>query len=484
MSIPLPPIPESLADLITIENPHSELKKQIINKMKVDYQKIDKMTSDYHEKSTNKNSIKQYLENSDKETNESNNNEILPPHLKYIRKKLINEIDKHQKEVISIDSAIFKLLNQLKLFYQKAIEMEVPVVLDIKRLEPEIIISRYKSNHNYQYYGKRIYRMQNCLKLKSCCSIPEISLESLQDTFDIVRRSCNVKIGYASYSEFDVALDIYFSNTMKEELFQLTTSLSSLYQDLYTKETSAQKRFYKNRRHISFSLVKSAQDNPDLIDINCFHNSFQDLAVLFNADERYKIVVLKCAFVRILFDRIFLVDPFINRSNDYMLFPLKVLQNLTLRELEIPKGFYPEELFDYTLENVFKQKVVNIDQIMRIVDKIKLLPFINNPLDITYVLHLIIIGIEEIRNDNSVNFEKRMCFDDFFVIFASLISAFPPPNSEGIYLLLKRYNKIGYSSVLANSGTYFIAWVDFVKGFINCYYSSEVQAKIDHMMSL
>jgi hypothetical protein len=187
---------------------------------------------------------------------------------------------------------------------------------------------------------------------------------------------------------------------------------------------------------------------------------YNHIVEAFNADTPEKQGVVRCALLRLVADRLYLIDPLLNSPNDPIKEGLDIIRQLTVDEMHLPTRVFEasrsERVCDLSRTN---QVIAEVAAFLEIVQ------FSCSPFDIAESISTVSSIISGITRFTGGGDAIEMCFDDFFAVFTVVFAAFPLVNACGIAELFAVFRFLDYPRVLNHAVTAFCAWVEFVEEF-------------------
>jgi hypothetical protein len=207
-----------------------------------------------------------------------------------------------------------------------------------------------------------------------------------------------------------------------------------------------------------------------------FLKLYLSLVRRLRANTPEKQIVLKSALIRIIADRLYLIDPVIRTCDETVCQNLGVVQRLTIGDMQapgLPFGVAPDCVIG---------KLGESNQVMKAVSHyIEGLQFDRSPLDLAEKLSMVCATIDGMNGSAGKNMD--LCFDEFFAIFLVMFSVCPPVNVTGISYLFSVFGCLEYSPVFKHAITSFSAWASFMNGFLNEAHPPQVREKIDAILA-
>jgi hypothetical protein len=262
-------------------------------------------------------------------------------------------------------------------------------------------------------------------------------------------------------SAFDVHLIDYFTGLGMELVDLAARALSPRFPpiDVFTLKPSNVPfpiRPIVNRRPIPYRRKRSdVLKSPDYAPLQ---QLYHHLVETFNADTPEKQGVIRCALLRLIADRLYLIDPMLNTANGAIMEGLKIMRQLRVEEMNLPTLIFEssrsERICDLARSN---QVIAEVASFLEIVQ------FTCSPFDIAESISTVSTTISGITRFATGETGMEMCFDDFFAVFAVVFAASPLANACGIAELFAVFGFLEYPGILKHAVTAFCEWVEFVE---------------------
>jgi len=486
------PLPEELSCLISTEASKNIKPSSFLKQTKEDFSKLSSLQEKYLSKSSvaiNSNEKKGFLNKSIEELR------LIPHCIAFAHKKLEKSVLKYRSVKRNIEAAICTDMSILVLFFQNSIDIETPVVIDFVGLFHHVE-NKYESSYSFQKYSSRISKLKEFLKRnESAVRYPTVSKICLMSTLQGVEYKFDDRLKYIPYNVFDETLLSHFYSTgfegLDDTIGPLTGSpkvepetLSPTFSSPSIKLNSRkQNRKVSHERCKSVSITRMpvlspssfSLCKPDYRPFNIFLHKFFDEFEIADYTQRN---IVRVSLLRIVYDRAYFFDHTLNDYSTPSLLAAGILQQLTLSDLTVPTGIFPDSYRNHTVLD----SCLSVKGIREILPDIELLPFFVCPIDIARLLFIVSSRIEGLYKPND-DTPMKMCFDDFFIVFASIFSLRFPPNSLGIASLLDHHRSLEIPHQLSHAATSFCALNSFFCGFLDDNHSPELKQKINLLLN-
>ena len=464
----LPPIPEEVVQLVTVDSPVGPDLDKKLQQTKAIYAELQKFCEFYRQKSEEHRSC---TELPDKELKYENRA------LKYANGKLVKLIKKHMLLSREIYTKIYGTLTVTAYFMERAISLRFPVTFDLDGIKP-LVITMFKENRAFQTVSMRVKSLQAYIQAKSEEKQIKPTLDDCVAVLTKCAESVNASFGYSYETIFDrIFLEYLWECGAMERVDEVARELSVHVPPSEPRESEPQHKIklalteecppfvlHKPPKPV---LPKGFLKWPNLVPLERFYYEMMEtLKVRTLAQE----CILRCALIRIVFDRLYLMDRMLDKSNEEMKEGLTMVRRLLVSDMNVSLSLFDDcniEIGDLATANQLAREVSSFMESVNLV---------TNTLDLAEAIYIVSQTIGSMRRTSDPNAE--MCFDDFFALFVVLFSASPPVNSCGIAELLDVYSTICIPESLKHSSTSFCAWVGYIKKFMSEDHPEKIRDRI------
>jgi hypothetical protein len=396
----------------------------------------------------------------------------VPVELLFLQHKLATLQDRRAKLSRQIRASIFNSLAVACIFIEKALQNNIPVAVDvepIRHLETELT----DADFTLTKCAKRIAILTSHLDF-AMANLPRINGKICASILESNAGLADIQKGFAYRSSFDDALWDFCVRHGLKTLDKIAVALSPR---IAGKEGEPPPPvefpfpvvpLLSSKRRSQCRIagaVKAPNPYP-------FQTFFLTLVTRFNADTTEKQIVLKSALIRIIADRLYLIDPILRTSDDVVNTNVRIIQQLTIGDMAAPAdpfGVTPDVVIGRLGES---------NQVMGAVSHyIEALQFDRSPLDLAEKLSMVCDTIDGMSGAAGKSME--VSFDDFFAIFLVMFSVCPPENVTGMAHWFAVFDFLEYSPRFKHSVTSFCAWASFLEGFLKENHPPEIRQKIE-----
>ena len=472
VGIELPPVPDEVAKLLIVGSNNDHNSEKRLHETKSLLSEIHKLTEVFRKK----------CEPVASEPTVGEIPKLAAPHLVWGKHKLARLQRKQQLLARNIYTKVFSVLTLTEFFIERALESKIPVFMNVDGIKP-MMQSMFDQDPEWTRVKFRIGAMHAFVDAhKDDIVMSRPSAELCMRALDECSNRCDANKGFSYYSFFDKCLLDYLWCDELEAVDRVAQALSPMVEPpepaLRQMRKSTSSSSMKKGEIRSLVVVSQKARANMRVKKNCvrasvvepFLSMYETLAKLFKADNIEKEIVLMCAFVRIVFDRMYLIDPTLQSRNDAIQRGLDIVRCLKVTDMDVPTGVFENE--DVEIGHVCEKNTV-IREVLQFADSLN---FCSNPLDITETVYTISNTIHGLQKLSEPNMD--ICFDDFFSAFVVLFSASPPVNACGIAHLLDAHAYIELPQSLKHAAASFCACVSYLQSFPVEEHSPEMKEKI------
>jgi hypothetical protein len=394
----------------------------------------------------------------------------------FLERKLGSLQDRCARISRQIHATIFNSIAVTCIFIEKALQNNISVTIDlesIEKLETEAI----EGNLTFQKCRKRADLLSSHLEF-GIGSLPRVTGEICASLLESNAAQADVQKGFAYQSSFDDALWDFCVKHGIKKLDKIARALSPYIAGREC-EAPAPVGFpfavvpLITGKRATPCRIPGAVKNPNPYP---FLEFYLTLVNRFHADTTEKQLVLKSALIRIVADRLYLIDPILRTSDVAVNKTITIIQQLTIGDMQasaLPFGVTPDVVIG---------KLGESNQVMKAVSHyIEALEFDRSPLDLAEKLSMVCATIDGMSG--SLGKSMEISFDDFFATFFVMFSVCPPVNVTGIAHWLLVFDFLEYTSRFKHAITSFCAWASFLEGFLNEQHPPELRQKIDGILA-
>ena len=478
VGIELPPVPDEVAKLLIVGSNNEHNYEKRLHETKSLLSEIHKWTEVFRKK----------CEPVASEPSVGEIPKFAAPHLVWAKHKLARLQEKQQLLARNIYTKVFSVLTLTEFFIERALESKIPVFMNLDGIKP-MMQSMFEQDPEWIKVKFRIGAMHAFVDAhKDDIVMSGPSVDLCIRVLDECSNRCDASKGFAYYSFFDKCLLDYLWCEELDAVDRVARALSPMVDppepapQQMRKSTSSSSM--KQKGEVGSLVLVSPKARANMrVKKNCvrasvvepFLSMYERLGKLFRVDNIEKEIVLMCAFVRIVFDRMYLIDPTLQSGNGVIQRGLDIVRCLKVTDMDVPTGVFENE--DVEIGHVCEKNTV-IREVLQFADSLN---FCSNPLDITETVYTISNTIHGLQKLSEPNMD--ICFDDFFSVFVVLFSASPPVNACGIAHLLDAHAYIELPQSLKHAAASFGAWVSYLQSFPVEEHSPEMKEKIDKIVA-
>jgi hypothetical protein len=363
----------------------------------------------------------------------------------------------------SVFADLFTWLSITTVCFRKCLEADISVCFDFDRID-SLAEEQFESNSAYQQLHRQIRSLDAAL---ASCAPQSKALSKLAQTASKSLAAAawhyNGQRDFAYMSAFDVHLHDYFIEIGIELLDLAARALSPRCPPIDTFTLKYGNVHFPirpivNRRPIPYrrrwpGIVKAPNFEP-------LQQLYHHLVEVLNADTPEKQGVVRCALLRLVADRLYVIDPMLNTANGAIMEGLKIMRQLRVEEMNLPSLIFESSRSERICDLARTNQVVG-----EVVSFLEVVQFICSPFDIAESISTVSTTISGITRFAKGEGGIEMCFDDFFAVFAVVFAASPLVNACGIAELFAVFGFLEYPGILKHAVTAFCAWVEFVEDF-------------------
>jgi hypothetical protein len=363
----------------------------------------------------------------------------------------------------SIFANLFTWLSITTMCFRECFEAKMAVTFDFDSFD-ELASRQFTSNAEYQQLNRRIFSLEALLarsasEPKTVTQLARIGAKSLIAS----AWHYNGQRDFSYSSAFDVHLYEYFV-VMGMELVDLAAQALSPHLPPIAEFTlkSATPTFsvrpiVARKPAPYFSKRTPITKSPDFGPLQRLYIHLVDA---FSADTPEKQGAIRCSLLRLVADRLYLIDPLLNLPNDSIQEGLDIIRQLRVEEMNLPTRIFESSLADRICDLPRTNHVIG-----EVASFLEITQFSCSPFDIAESISTVSTIISGLTRSGQGHDVMELCFDDFFAVFAVVFAASPIINSCGIAELFAVFSFLDYPGVLKHAVTAFCAWVEFVEEF-------------------
>lgn len=459
--LPLPPLPQEVAKLITIypiDVPDYNIK---MNKTIEIYTKLqERFNAEKKRTEISLGGTEHFSKGPPKNA---------PPYLKFAFTKLIKMIHNHRIEDRRLRANVCTVISVCILFFEVLVNQNVPGAFDFNGFQ-EYIRAIFKKNEKYQKLYRRIKLLQNFCNIhqKELETPPENPVQVLCN--DIVEQSkyYSHMYSYCPPNPYDSKIENYYVSEGKLSDFnQIILDISGRGEKLPQKSSFLKRTKWNQPR-----------TNPN--SLNLYINQFFEKQTAKNNtfDDKQK-ASFRASLLRIVFNSLYIETNGLLTPEPEFQLSAYIIMRLTPTDMNMPNIFTLEEKTMPFLD-LFNA----IPKLQLISEKLSFIHFYTNPLDIAFDICSISLLIDEFASDRSPTKEViKLAFDDFFIILVVCICSVTIINPEGIRYYCEMYRPLEVGQLMSHSMTSLAAAIKYVKEFRNQEHPSDIQHKIDKILA-
>ena len=463
----LPPIPEEVVHLVTIDSPVSSEFDKRLQQTKTDFVELQKLCDFYRQKCDTSS-----FESGEKDAKHENHA------LAYANAKLVKLIRRHLGLSRDVYTKVYSTLTLTSFFMECAISLKFPVTVNFDGIKP-LVVSWFKENKKFQELSMKVQALQAYIQAKG---EEKVVKPTAEDCISVLEKPENVNVGmgfsYAGMFE-KVFVEYLCASCAMERIDDIARAMSVHVPASEVKDPDPPCRFkitpirdcppfvvHKAPRPVP----KGFEKWPNLVPLERFYYEMMETMKVRTLEQE---CILRCALIRIVFDRLYAIDRTLDTSNEEMQEGLAIVRQLRVSDMQVSLPLFDDctiEIGNLCVENQLAREVSSF---------IESVSFVTNPYDLAETIYTVSRTIGSMRRTSDPNAE--MCFDDFFAIFVVLFSASPPVNSCGIAKLFDVYSSICIPETLKHASTSFCAWVSYVKTFLTDDHPDDIRARINEI---
>jgi hypothetical protein len=382
------------------------------------------------------------------------------PKLRFLQKKL----DTYRLQLEIVSRSFFETfslgLSITADCFQKCLESKIPVSFDFESLESHSI-HELMVNPQYRRLQRRLVSIDAHLRhfhtnSKTVSEMTSIATVSLAAS----ARHYAIPIEFGDRSLFDSDLFDYFTALGIDVLDAAARALSP--------HTSAVPTFCLKTHNVRFAVKPIVSRRPRVHDdtglrapdFGPLEQLYVHLVKTLSADTPEKQGVVRCALVRLMADRLYLIDPIVSEPNVAISEGLEMVRALTVDEMRLPPGVFDGFRSSRVAE------LANTNEVVReVATFLEVIAFTSSPIDIAESIAILSKTVGAIADQASRTQPHTLPFDDFFVVFAIMFAAAPISNACGIAALFKVFSFLEYSPPFLHAITAFSALIEFIRDF-------------------
>jgi hypothetical protein len=369
-------------------------------------------------------------------------------------------------------------LNSLTLtvkFIEEAICKSLPISFEMAGID-KLRTQLFTHNPTLHRYSARIEFLRHVME-PQIASLPRISAQICASALDSEIGVVDVENDFAASSLFDNLMFDFLKVRGIQSIDEVASALSPHIAGVPTEPPSSLELEFPVKTLIGRKarmvgripgMVKSPDPYP-------FLKLYLSLVKLLNANTTEKQILLKSTLIRIVSDRLYLIDPLLNDFDENAWKNLQIIRKLTFGDMAAPAA-----PFGVTPDFVIGELSESNPVIQAVSEHVEALQFDRNPLDLAYHLSMVCTAIEGLNE--SLGSGTEMSFDDYFTIFLVMFSVAPPRNFTGISYLFAVFEFMEYSASLKHAITTFSAWASFAKNFMRERHPPDVKKKIEAIL--
>jgi hypothetical protein len=363
----------------------------------------------------------------------------------------------------SIFANLFTWLSITTMCFRKCFEAKISVSFDFDELDA-FASRQFTSNAEYQQLNRRIVSVEASLahsapETKTATQLLQIGGRSLI----AIAWHYNGQRDFSYSSVFDVHLYEYFVVIGIQFLDFAAQALSPHLppiDDFGLKSGNAtfSIRPIVKRRPASYRPGRIPLVKPP--DFGPLQQLYTHIVEAFNADTPEKQGVVRCSLLRVVADRLYLLDPLLNTPNNSIQEGLDMIRQLRVEEMNLPTRIFESSRVDRICDLPHTNQVIG-----EVASFLEITQFSCSPFDIAESISTVSSIINGITRSGQGHDAMEVCFDDFFAVFAVVFAASPLINACGIAELFAVFGFLEYPGALKHAVTAFCAWVEFVEEF-------------------
>lgn len=362
-------------------------------------------------------------------------------------------------------------------FLSKKLKSHVYYRCYYKRL-PQMVQKLYLSNETIVKIKHHILCLDNYLKrnFNTCKRFPAVTIAQLNIELENSLKKVNLANEYCKLTPFDTYFDIFVLD--QNDIFE-EAAIHILHSKIKVSENARRESFHLPKsmsksqssdiHEIKEKLKKMTFDNQYTLNLSPIMHLTSHVCNILNiksTDANFieKFLIIKCAVLRNIFDRIYSIMPNILKEESDIatrhIFENKcsLIRSTTPRILKISTSVIRKDLMDYPFTSLVKMS----SDLQAASMNLQMIQFLTNPLDIIDLIYQAIKCIEKFV-DNSSNDIKSgqvhkdqskkaipkvntMSFDDFFSLFWPLFALNPIGNCLTVASLLTSVTNYSISS--------------------------------------
>ena len=477
LSIELPPVPDEIAKLLIVGSNNDHNSEKRLHETKLLLAEIHKLVE----------AVRQKCEAAPTNPPVIETPKHAAHHLIWAQTKLVKLEKRRQVLSRNIYTKVFNIMTLTEYFIERALGSNIPVFMDMEGLKP-MIHGMFAENPDWATVKSKIARLTAYVAAhKDDIQFTVPSVDLCAASLEQCANRCDSSRGFAYYAHFDHCLLDYLWYHGIEAVDRVAQAMSPMVempsplprQMNKSSSSSAMRKKSKETGRGSMLLVSPTTRANMRVRKNCVRASnvesliemYESLEKLFRADTVEKEIVLGCALIRIVFDRMYVIDPMLQTGNNGIQQGLDIVRRLKVTDMDVPAGVFENE--DVEIRDLCAKNTV-IREVLEFADSLN---FCGNPFDIAETVYTVSNTINGLQKLSEPNME--ICFDDFFSVFVVLFCASPPANSCGIAMLLDAHSYLELPTPLKHAATSFCAWVGYLRSFPTQEHSPEMQAKVN-----
>jgi hypothetical protein len=444
-----PPIPEALVSSVSFGSPHQLDSQRFLRQMRKSMSRLDRLVNEYRLKSEASPSDCKFA------------GAARTPALQFLQIELARLHRQHQVEARGVFADLFTWLSITSLCFRSCFDAKLFVSFDFTAID-RITEEAFRKNAAYQAARARVLALEAALsrvppERKTLAQITRIAAQSLKCA--ATKYSQHREFAYSS--AFDGHLLDYLAAIGMDEVDRVAQAISphltALTFSVPPVNVSFKVRPLLARRSTSQKLNRPGWvKRPELEPLN---QLYLRVIEALSADTPEKQVVVKCALLRIVADRLYLVDPLLNAPNASIEHGLTMIRQMKVEDMHVSDGLWDSSRHELIGDLPHTNAVIS--EVASFLDGMQ---FSTSPFDIAEAIATVSTTIHAMaRTEGEKGLD--MCFDEFFAIFVVLFAAAPPINAVGIAELFGVFAGLEFPGVLKHAVTAFCAWVEFVEGF-------------------